>query len=266
MDQEEKLPYKISENNIQSDGRDDSDVFIQEIQNTKLNIVKELYEVWGYDLGDNFANVEFRNYSIDNPLVFEDPNESLIDIDLSNYKGEVFSVETLCKIFPHGSKDYIGAALTALDKYGDAVGLNQKGKLMVLAQFGAESGFLYKAELGKGKGRKYGLPAGPYNKIYYGRGPIQITWEQNYKKISKEIFPKMGITADIWKDPDLCERNLIIGCAASLAWFMLPGNGKRAVECANKGDVDGLSKAINGGWNGIDKRREYTKKIFQLIS
>ena len=76
----------------------------------------------------------------------------------------------------------------------------------------------------------------------------------------------MGINADIWANPDLCEQNLLIGCAASLAWFALPGNGKRAVQCANNGDVDGLSKAINGGWNGIEHRREYTKKIFENIN
>ena len=184
----------------------------------------------------------------------------------NNYQGGIISIDKLLQIFPKANRNYASACLEALDRYGTAVGLNDKGKLMVLAQFAVESGrFIYTAELGKGRGRKYGVPSGPYGKIYYGRGPIQITWESNYKKIAQEIFPKMGLNADIWADPDLCERNLLIGCAASLAWFMLPGNGRRAVQCANNGDVDGLSKAINGGWNGIEHRREYTQKIFQSI-
>lgn len=36
-------------------------------------------------------------------------------------------------------------------------------------------------EGGKGKGKAYGKPAGPYNHIYYGRGPCQCTWLANYQ-------------------------------------------------------------------------------------
>lgn len=36
------------------------------------------------------------------------------------------------------------------------------------------------AEYGKGKGKKYGTPAGPYNQTYYGRGFVQLTWYDNY--------------------------------------------------------------------------------------
>jgi putative chitinase len=35
-------------------------------------------------------------------------------------------------------------------------------------------------EYGKGEGKEYGEPTGPYNKAYYGRGHVQLTWEQNY--------------------------------------------------------------------------------------
>jgi len=38
------------------------------------------------------------------------------------------------------------------------------------------------AEYGKGKGKPYGVPDGPYNQIYYGRGFVQLTWYDNYKK------------------------------------------------------------------------------------
>lgn len=263
----QEAKYQISRDNIQDNGKDDSEVLIENIQNAKLLLIRDLYEIMGLDLGDNKANVETRNYLINNPVkIGGTSNDITLDIDLSSYSGGLISVENFLKIFPSAKKEYAVAALAALDKFGSAVGLNDKGKLMVLAQFAVESGrFIYTGEIGKGKGRKYGQPSGPYGKVYYGRGPLQITWESNYKKISQEIFPQMGINADIWANPELCETNLIIGCAASLAWFALPGNGKRAVICANNGDVDGLSKAINGGWNGIEARREYTKKIFANI-
>ena len=38
------------------------------------------------------------------------------------------------------------------------------------------------AEYGKGKGKPYGVPDGPYNQVYYGRGFVQLTWYDNYKK------------------------------------------------------------------------------------
>ena len=45
----------------------------------------------------------------------------------------------------------------------------------------------------------------------------------------------------------------------------MPGNGKRAIKCANNGDVVGLSKAINGGYNGLQDRINNTKKIFAEV-
>ncbi len=41
-------------------------------------------------------------------------------------------------------------------------------------------------EYGRGKGRKYGAPAGPYGKIYFGRGYVQLTWlEPGYQERDK---------------------------------------------------------------------------------
>lgn len=40
-------------------------------------------------------------------------------------------------------------------------------------------------EYGKGAGKKYGKPAGPYGHIYYGRSIPQVTWLDNYAKLKK---------------------------------------------------------------------------------
>jgi putative chitinase len=37
-------------------------------------------------------------------------------------------------------------------------------------------------EYGRGQGMSYGTPVGPYEQTYYGRGHVQLTWEENYKK------------------------------------------------------------------------------------
>lgn len=39
-------------------------------------------------------------------------------------------------------------------------------------------------EVGKGKNRPYGKPS-PNGKIHYGRGHVQLTWADNYKKMGK---------------------------------------------------------------------------------
>ncbi|MDI1266805.1 MAG: hypothetical protein PS018_26430 [bacterium] len=42
-------------------------------------------------------------------------------------------------------------------------------------------------EYGKGNGRKYGAKAGPYGKVYYGRGFVQLTWLENYQKAAAKL-------------------------------------------------------------------------------
>src|SRR5215831_6060035 len=48
------------------------------------------------------------------------------------------------------------------------------------------------AEYGKGKGKKYGVPAGPYNQVYYGRGFVQLTWYDNYVAMQKALGARWG--------------------------------------------------------------------------
>ena len=249
---------------------------VDSISNSKLNLIREIFEIYGDDLGNTPVYTKYKNY-LANDIINLLPDglgmmafNDFTTLDPSYYANASLSgltLEQLAPIFNGCNKAYLGACLTALQKYGDKIGLNNKGKLFVLAQLGHESGnFRYTAEIGKGKGKAYGLPAGPYKKLYYGRGPIQITWEANYKKISQSYFPSLGINADIWANPDLCESNLEIGCAASLCWFLIPGNGKRAVQYANAGDINGLTKMINGGYNGLSDRTKITESLLRLAS
>ena len=133
----------------------ENDNIIELIPKLTLDIVKEIYESIGinYDKTDNQCN--YVNYLINNPSMFGMfGGTGGLDGEFGNYTGGVVSLDTLLKIFPSAKRDYAGAALAALDKYGDVVGLTQKGKLTVLAQFALESGkFQYTAEIGKGKGR-----------------------------------------------------------------------------------------------------------------
>jgi hypothetical protein len=77
-------------------------------------------------------------------------------------------------------------------------------------------------EYGKGQGYPYGEPTGPYGKCYYGRGHVQLTWEENYVKASNELLG-YDVKADLHKFPeDALEDGisaLILYDGMSDGWF-----------------------------------------------
>ncbi|RBP15852.1 chitinase class I [Roseiarcus fermentans] len=51
------------------------------------------------------------------------------------------------------------------------------------------------AEYGHGRGRPYGVPAGPQGQVYYGRGYVQLTWRRNYARADAEM-PGFDLVAE----------------------------------------------------------------------
>lgn len=168
---------------------------------------------------------------------------------------------------PNNQKENMNAFMACLKKFGSEIGItNNVGICCILGQVAHESGnFKYFKEIGEGRKYKYGLPDGPFNKIYYGRGPIQVTWYHNYKNIYESFFKKIGYEKyDVVRNPDLA-LDPVIGSLLSIGWFTLPGNGKRAIEAANRGDVRTCSKAINGGYNGLEDRQKRTLAFADMM-
>lgn len=58
-------------------------------------------------------------------------------------------------------------------------------------------------EIGKGRGRAYGHPTGPWHAVYDGRGDVQLTWERNYVHASQRLKAELGIEADLDQHPEL---------------------------------------------------------------
>ena len=56
-------------------------------------------------------------------------------------------------------------------------------------------------EYGKGAGKPYGKPAGPYGHAYYGRGVPQLTWEENYIKAEKFLKDRYQVESNLHKEP-----------------------------------------------------------------
>ena len=57
-------------------------------------------------------------------------------------------------------------------------------------------------EYGKGFGKSYGQPVGPYKQCYYGRGHVQLTWEANYKNGENFLKERYGVDAPLHEKPD----------------------------------------------------------------
>lgn len=57
-------------------------------------------------------------------------------------------------------------------------------------------------EIGEGEGHDYGEPTGPHDQCYYGRGHVQLTWEDNYIKGEGILRDKYGIECPMHEHPD----------------------------------------------------------------
>ena len=84
---------------------------------------------------------------------------------------------------------------------------------------------------------------------YRGRGFIQITGKENYFRLANDT------DLDCLKNPDLLldEANAMV----SAVWFW---NLKGLNKLADKNDIVGITKKINGALNGIEHRKELLTK------
>lgn len=89
---------------------------------------------------------------------------------------------------------------------------------------------------------------------YRGRGMIQLTGRANYLEASQEIYSDDRLV----HDPDEVLKPDTSALVA--AWFWSKNNLN---DLADKGDVRGITKRINGGYNGLAHREELTKKALE---
>ena len=61
------------------------------------------------------------------------------------------------------------------------------------------------------RNRKYGKPAGPYGHVYYGRGIVQLTWLDGYRRSSEDAGCDLVKDPDKALDPTISARLLIKG-------------------------------------------------------
>lgn len=107
-------------------------------------------------------------------------------------------------------------------------------------------------EYGKGAGQPYGKPDPVTGLAYYGRGDVQLTWAENYKKATTEL----GLTGedDLYLHP---ERALDPTISANVMYFGMmqgwfrPPNKLATYFNPSRDDPIGAREIINGDKNRV---------------
>lgn len=107
-------------------------------------------------------------------------------------------------------------------------------------------------EFGKGRGKQYGARDPETGQTYYGRGLVQLTWRENYKRASE----KLGLTGENdleWHPnvalvPEVAADIMFVGM--SEGWFRTGSDGKPQTLDryfnATRHDAYGAREIING--------------------
>jgi len=100
------------------------------------------------------------------------------------------------------------------------------------------------AEIGRGRGRKYGVPGRNRGQIPYGRGYAQLTWDDNYERADRELGLNGALIRnyDLALRPDIAAKIIVRGM--SEGWF----TGKKLSDYFNgsKSDPVNARRIVNG--------------------
>ena len=125
------------------------------------------------------------------------------------------------------------------------VGTIEKAKELCSQGSEAIANFVYGGRLGNSQDEGY---------KYRGRGIIQLTGKNNYKYYGEKL------NIDLVNSPDLAKEPNIAIEIALLFW-----KEKGCGLLARNGDVKGVTKLINGGYNGLEDRENRFDRILKIL-
>ncbi len=180
---------------------------------------------------DKKYNTLLDRYSINTPL------------RKANFWGQIYH-ESACKPIQENLNYSVEGLKRTFPKYfTTAIAINYAHKPQIIASR------VYANRMGNGNEQsKDGWK-------YSGKGFIQITGKDNYKKLSEST------NIDFLNHPELLLEEVNSLIAALWYWKKIKGN-----EFADKDDVKAITFLINGGLNGLEDRKknvEELKKIFK---
>lgn len=95
---------------------------------------------------------------------------------------------------------------------------------------------------------------------YRGRGIIQLTGKSNYKSFNNFLL-EYNYLFDVLERPEYITQNTQI-CVLTGIWFWDKHNLN---YYADSGDMQAITKIINGGLNGYEDRMNYYTKIKKIL-
>jgi len=89
---------------------------------------------------------------------------------------------------------------------------------------------------------------------YHGRGIIQLTGKANYMRFGREV----GMSAPQVIDYVVTKR----GAVHAACWFW---DMRKINRAADEGDLEKVTRLINGGLNGLEDRRRYYERALNIL-
>ena len=90
---------------------------------------------------------------------------------------------------------------------------------------------------------------------FCGRGLIQLTGRDNYQSFADSLQISVDDAAQYLETFE--------GCVQSACWFW-ENNNLNAL--ADQGNIDAISKKVNGGTEGLEQRRSFYQHALQVLS
>lgn len=130
---------------------------------------------------------------------------------------------------------------------------HESGGFRHTSELGSKS-YFNKYEPGTRVGKRLGNtnPGDGYK--YRGRGMIQLTGKYNYEQMGK----KLGL--DLVNNPDLAEKPSVAAMIALEYW-----KDRGLNRAADQNNIRGITKKINGGYNGLKDRQRYQNKFLRIF-
>ncbi|EOU9513672.1 glycoside hydrolase family 19 protein [Cronobacter dublinensis] len=165
--------------------------------------------------------------------------------------GRDITLDELCDIAPKADKDVLAQYLPAFnDGFREFGILSCREKAHFLAQCCHESGGLTLTKEIGGARASYAP--------WYGRGLIQLTWQDVYKKYGAYVGEDF--------ESDDAARNKIAqhpDCVRSAFWFYCVN--KNVSKHAKNDDFNMVTALINGGFNGYNDRLQYFNRAVSIF-
>lgn len=96
---------------------------------------------------------------------------------------------------------------------------------------------------------------------FRGRGLIQLTGKSNYQALNQFLLQSTGVDPGLTDDPNPVSEDPNISVAAA-CWYWQERNIN---TLADQDDVEGVTRKINGGTNGLEDRKEFLARCKQVL-